>query len=83
MTWSFAVYVCLMVVFVAIYFVAGRRSRHVDASTERVASVALPKIGEIADKQHTLRFGRPPTGTEDRTKSSSWYPPTKSSGDKP
>lgn len=71
MTWSFAIWIALMVALVATYILMGRRrTRHIDNQTEDVASTALPTIGEIAERQHSIRFGRPPTHT-----TSSWYPP--------
>jgi hypothetical protein len=54
-----------------------KRSRHVEEISEDVASQALPTIGSIAERQHTLRFGRPPTNTPGPPGTSVWYPPTK------
>lgn len=52
-----------------------KRSRHVELKSEDIASQALPEIGSIAERQHTLRFGRPPTNTPGPPGTSVWYPP--------
>jgi len=58
-----------------------RRQHAVEGETERVAQDALPAIGEIAERAHSRRFGRPPTNLPsaagDRSHRTSWYPESK------
>ncbi len=76
-SWTFIVWMVLMVALVAFYLLAARRGRYLESKTEDIASQALPAIGAIAEHQHTLRFGRPPTNTPGPPGESVWYPPTK------
>lgn len=58
-----------------------RRQHAVEGETERVAQDTLPTIGEIAERAHSRRFGRPPTNLPsapgDRNRRASWYPESK------
>lgn len=74
---SFTVWVVLMVVALIAVFVISRRDRPQEDVAESIAADALPKIGEIAERQHTMRFGRPPTNTPGPPGESIWYPPKK------
>lgn len=72
---SFIVWTVLFLSVVATFFWHAKKSRHIDAASEDIAATALPTIGGIAERQHVMRFGRPPTDTNHRT--GSWYPPTR------
>ena len=75
---TFIIWIAAAVFVVVLLVVAGKRSKPVVETTEKVAQEALPAIGAIAERQHTLRFGRPPTNTPGRAGASdSWYPKTK------
>lgn len=75
--------VFLLTFIIAVLFIARSSRRHAGAQgeTERVAQDALPKIGAIAERAHSVRFGRPPTNLPHtigkRGVHDSWYPPTK------
>lgn len=60
-------------------FISAKKSRHIDAQSEEVASSALPAIGGIAERQHLRRYGRPvsTTDTPGPPGRTTWYPPTK------
>jgi hypothetical protein len=78
-------FVVFLVMFVVTVLILARTTRHrrdvVQDETERVAQQTLPQIGEIAERAHTARFGRPPTNLPQpagpRQAHVSWYPPTK------
>lgn len=72
---SFILWLVLLGAVVAWYVWTARRSRHIVALSEDVASQALPTIGTIAEEQHMRRFGRAPTNTPGPAGSSVWYPP--------
>ena len=76
---SFAAWAIFMVVMLVAVALATRRSRSHASRTEDVASVALPEIGQIAERTYNRRFGRPPTEQPlvGRTSSRDWYPPIK------
>lgn len=74
---SFILWMGLMLIVIAGLFLASRRGRRVDQQVEDIASQALPEIGEIAERQHSITFGRPPTNTPGPEGETTWYPPLK------
>lgn len=74
-TVSFVAWAIFMVCVLAGFVWVALRSKGVQGRTEDVASKALPEIGGIAERKHTQRFGRAPTGTPGSSNGSrSWYP---------
>ena len=75
---TFILWVVAMVFMLGLLLIAGKRSRPRDEATEKVAAQALPAIGKIAERQHTMRFGRPPSDVPGRAGAQdSWYPKNK------
>lgn len=78
---SFLIFLLVFVVVILFLTRSARRRQHVSDETERVAAEELPKIGEIAERAHSRRFGRPPTDVPKangaRTSAASWYPESK------
>jgi hypothetical protein len=83
-TTTFIVFLALFIV--VIMWMARRTNRHqhsIDDKTEAVAQDALPVIGEIAERAHSRKFGRPPTNLPpavpdgERRSRTSWYPESK------
>lgn len=84
-------FIVFLLAFIVVLMLMARSTRRrqvgVADEMERVASEELPRIGAIAERAHSMRFGRPPTNVpvpaaaaaekDDRPKSISWYPATK------
>jgi len=68
---SFAGWAIFMIASLVGLFILGRRTSPSQQKMEDVASSALPRIGGIAEKHHSQRFGRPPTNAPGRKP---WYP---------
>jgi len=79
---SFVAWAIFMVGMLVGIAAATRRSRHQANRTEDVASVALPEIGQVAERTYNRRFGRAPTDQPliGRTSSRDWYPTAKRPG---
>jgi predicted PurR-regulated permease PerM len=71
-TISFFVWVGLMVLMLLFLFWEGRKKRAAIRQIEDIASKALPEIGQVAERAHSLRFGVPLNGARPEH---SWYPP--------
>jgi hypothetical protein len=79
-TISFIAWAAFMVIMLIGLTIASRRGRNRAMKTEDVASVALPEIGECAERTYEQRFGRAPTDVPVMSRTStgsSWYPPSK------
>jgi len=78
-TFSFVVWSVFMAAMVVGLVMASRRGRRRTQETEDVASKALPEIGRVAERTHSMRFGVIPmeAAKTNREKRISWYPPTK------
>lgn len=78
-TFSFIAWSVFMVAMLVGLGFASRRGRSRAQQTEDIASQALPAIGRVAERTHSMRFGVMPitAGGGDRQKRTSWYPPTR------
>lgn len=75
---TFIIWIVAMLIAVGLLVIVGHRGKTQASKTEQVAQEALPTIGGIAERQHTMRFGRPPSNVPVRAGvKDSWYPPTK------
>jgi hypothetical protein len=71
-TISFLVWVGLAVLMLFFLIWESRKKRESIRQIEDMASKALPEIGQVAERAHSVRFGVPLNGARPEH---SWYPP--------